>query len=102
MRLIWSKKAESRFYASAAYTSRKFGKSTALSFIEDILRQVELLCSFPKLGKIKSMLVGHRYEYRSLVVHPYFKLVYYINEKKETIMITNFFDTRQDPSKLTC
>ena len=43
----------------------------------------------------------HTYEYRSLVVHPYFKLIYYINVNKEKIVITNLWDVRQEPDKLT-
>jgi len=38
--------------------------------------------------------------YRSLVVHPHFKLVYYINEAKERIVITNFWDVRREPREL--
>lgn len=101
MKLIWYKRAEKRLYDSAAYSAREFGKAVADSFMKDVLRQAALLCNHPRLGKVEQSLASKRtHQYRSLVVHPYFKLIYYINEAKERIVITNLFDTRREPKQL--
>ena len=103
MQVIWTKRAMRRLSASVNYGRVEFGEATAIRFYQRVRSYDSLLAVNPRLGKVEQFLVSnYAHQYRSLVVHPDFKLVYYINEKKETIMITNFFDTRQDPSKLTC
>ena len=52
------------------------------------------------MGKVEKTLNKRLVEYRSFVIHPHFKLVYYVNEKKQCVVITYLFDTRQDPEKL--
>ena len=101
MKLIWHKRAEKHLFNSAAYTTREFGKATAESFLKDVFRQAALLCYHPQLGKVEPSLVSkHAHEYRSLVVHSFFKLIYYINVAKERIIITNFWDVRRNPQCL--
>ena len=101
MKLIWYKRAEKRLYESMVYTSKEFGKMVAESFMEDMLRQAALLCNHPRLGKVEPLLASkYAHEYRSLVVHPYFKLIYYINEEKGRVVITNLWDTRREPQTL--
>lgn len=102
MRLIWYKRAERRLHESAVYSAQEFGKAFAESFMKDVLGQATLLCNHPRIGKVEPLLVSkHAHQYRSLVVHPYFKLIYYINEAKERIVITNFWDTRREPKQLS-
>lgn len=38
--------------------------------------------------------------YRSLVVHEHYKLIYYVDQKKELINIVAFWDTRREPLTL--
>lgn len=82
------------------YGVKEFGIRTAEKMMHQIDYCVLLLSLNPKLGKVEPILVGHRYEYRSLVVHPHFKLIYYINKDKDRIVITNLWDTRQEPQAL--
>lgn len=74
----------------------QFGIRIADRMMYHIYYCVLLLSQNPRSRKVEPLLVGRRYEYRSLVVHPHFKLIYYINEAKEKIVITNFFDTRKN------
>ena len=53
------------------------------------------------MGKIEPELEGKAYEYRSIVVHEHFKLVYRVDEMHDTIYITAFWDVRQEPQRLT-
>lgn len=54
----------------------------------------------PYLGEVEQLLIGRRLEYRSLVIHKYAKLVYYVNEKKSALFIAALWDTRREPSAL--
>ena len=48
-----------------------------------------MLASHPHLGAIESLLENRRHAYRSLVVHQHFKLIYYIDEKKDCLLYTS-------------
>ena len=98
--VIYRSKARRDLYRVYVYGVNEFGIRTAEKMMQQIDYCVLLLSLNPKLGKVEPILVGHRYEYRSLVVHPHFKLVYYINEIKDRIVITNFWDTRREPQTL--
>lgn len=54
----------------------------------------------PYMGKVEKILEPRKMVYRSFVVHPHFKLIYYVNEKKQCVVITYLFDTRKNPDKL--
>ena len=62
-----------------------------------ILDRAESLVDFSERGQVQTNLLsldkGHRY-----VLEKHTKIIYRIEE--ETIYITDFFDTRQDPSKM--
>lgn len=101
MKYQWKKQAESQLRKNVAYCTKKFGKFIALHFIDIIEHQVNLLASHPHLGAIEPLLKDRQRSYRSLVVHKHFKLVYYIDEKKETLYIIALWDTRREPATLT-
>ena len=100
MTIKWKKRAEAEYQKYIVYCLDKFGHFATLRFLEKMDKQINLLEKFPHLGKVEPLLVGCCYNYRSLVVHPHFKLVYYINEAKERIVITNFWDVRREPREL--
>ena len=54
-----------------------------------------LLAANPRLGITEPLLAGRKREYRSIVVHKLFKLVYYV--KDETLYIAALWDTRREP-----
>ena len=102
MQIKWTKRALNRLESSVNYCQRNFGERVAIKYYQKVKRHTSLLVNNPHLGKIEHTLFSkHTYEYRSLVVHPYFKLIYYINVNKERIVITNLWDVRQEPDKLT-
>lgn len=50
------------------------------------------------MGKIEPLLAGRPQNFRSLVIHKHYKLIYYIDE--DTIYIAALIDTRADPDSL--
>ena len=101
MKYEWRKKAKAQLRKNATYCTKNFGKSVALHFIDRIDHQVNLLASHPHLGAIEALLEDRQRAYRSLVVHEHFKLVYYIDEKRDILYIVALWDTRREPARLT-
>lgn len=99
MNYEWRKSAEKQLERDIQYCIRTFGMKVALRFINSIDKQVDLLATNPYIGFIEPLLIGRRNEYRSLVVHKHYKLVYYI--KNNTLYITDLWDTRREPATLT-
>ena len=58
------------------------------------------IARFPRMAPIEETLMGLSETYRSLLVHPHFKLIYYIDEAAETIYIVDMWDVRRAPINL--
>lgn len=101
MTLQWHRQAEDELINAVGFCAKNFGKEVASDFLGNVDRQIYLLSAFPQMGKVEPILEGRHREYRSLVMHELFKLVYYINEKKQRIVIADLWDTRREPNKLS-
>lgn len=99
MVIKWKKRAKAEYQKLIIYCLHEFGPFTAFHFQEKIDNRLCLLENFPCMGKIEPLLLGRRYEYRSLVVHKRLKLIYYV--KDDVIYIANLWDTRKEPQRLT-
>lgn len=100
MQVKWTQRALKRLGIAVNYGLREFGETVAQQFYQKIKSFDPLLSTNPYMGKVEKILGNRQVEYRSLVIHPHFKLIYYVNEKKQCVIITYLFDTRQDPTKL--
>lgn len=100
MQVKWDKRAMKRLDKATEYGLYKFGEITSIRFYQKIRSYDSLLAEHPRLGKVEPLLIGRRFEYRSLVVHEHYKLIYYINEVKSRIVVSDFWDVRQEPQLL--
>lgn len=50
------------------------------------------------MGSIEESLQGMEYEYRKIVIKPYFKIIYRVDN--DVIYFIKIWDTRRDPSLL--
>ena len=97
MKVVISQKAQTDLTNILEYYKRKgllkYGRKVRARIILKSMRLKE----FPQLGQIEESLVelnmGHRY-----LVEDNYKIIYRIIE--DHVLITNVFDTRQDPSKM--
>lgn len=96
--VIWTKRANRERIATLTYGAKAFGKHAAGKLNERIESYVVLLVENPHLGGLEPLLAERRSEYRSLVVHEHYKLVYYI--KGKTLYVVDLGDTRREPAKL--
>jgi len=63
-----------------------------------ILNEIKRLLVFPQMASIEPILKEESEMFRSLVIEPYYKVVYYVD--RETIIVVDIWDCRQDPEKL--
>ena len=96
MQVTWNKKALTQLDAVMRYGSQEFGERTAQRLFARIMSYEPLLAANPRLGVAEPLLAGRKREYRSIVVHKLFKLVYYV--KGDTIYIAALWDTRREPA----
>lgn len=95
MRVIWDDDASEKLVNALEYGRNTFGERVMKKFYTRILDYEKLLQSNPGMGKKEPLLEKEPEGYRSLVVHPNYKLVYYVNG--DTIYIVDLWDTRREP-----
>lgn len=99
--VIWRKRAERQLDIATTQGCKLFGERIAAKFYWQVKRDSALLATHPHLGIVEPLLDDRRRNYRSLVVHEHFKLVYYIDEKQQTLYIVALWDTRCEPARLS-
>lgn len=101
MNIKWRRKAEARLDRASVYCAQMFGQRVAYKFLDSIAHQTLLLAANPYMGSLESLLAERSTPYRSLVVHEHYKIIYWVDEKKETLYVSDLWDTRQEPQSLT-
>ncbi len=98
MKVIIQKTAAQRIDRIYAYGESHFGTATAQKLHNRLMTALHLLEQQPCIGPVEPLLKGRKYSYRSLVVHEHYKLVYRIDENRQTIYIADVWDTRREPT----
>ncbi len=97
MIIIWSDFASETLRDIFQYHKKVAGKNIAQKLKDKIFHSTKQLIKYPNSGQTEESLVelkeGHRY-----LVFVNHKIVY--KKVKEGILITDIFDTRQDPIKI--
>lgn len=101
MKIIWQTEARSHMRAAFAYGKRAFGLRIAIRFREEVKKSTYRLSTHPYLGAKEPALSDYDISYRSLVIHPHYKLIYWIDEERDTVFIAALWDTRRNPDKLS-
>ena len=96
MKVIVQKAAARQISRVYTYGEQHFGKRAAEKTHARIVEALHLLAANPRLGVEEPLLAGRKRQYRSLVVHKLFKLVYYV--KDNTLYIAALWDTRREPA----
>jgi plasmid stabilization system protein ParE len=97
MKIIWSNLAMKAFKEIYQYHKIVASERIVLQIKSDIFSATKQLTNHAELGQIEPTLEqlkeGHRY-----LVSANYKIIYKI--VKEGVLITDLFDTRQDPAKM--
>ncbi|MBC8319240.1 MAG: type II toxin-antitoxin system RelE/ParE family toxin [Bacteroidetes bacterium] len=97
MRIIWSKFAAEELKEIFDYYKDIAGKSIAQRLRDKIFNSTRQLRNQPNSGQIEPTLSKLNEDHRYLVRGNY-KVIY--KKVEEGILITDIFDTRQDPKKI--
>ena len=92
MQVVWLDEAKVLFKEAISFGFLAFGEKAVIRFVDEVQRTNERLSVFPRLGKIEPALRGLKREYRSLVVHKNYKVIYYIDD--DMVFIASFWSTR--------
>lgn len=100
MQVIWQKDAQRELQKVLRYGKENFGIRVMERFYEQIGRYEVLLAANPYMGPLEPLLAERRTSYRSFVVHEHYKLIYWVDEEKEILYVSDLWDTRREPEGL--
>lgn len=86
VKVFWKPRAILHLRKQAEWYNDNMGSSAADKFWKAMIAAGDLLSSNPRLGKIEPVLHTSAHEYRSLIQHRDFKIIYYIEENKIQIV----------------
>lgn len=98
MQVVWLEEAKVLFKEAVSFGYLAFGERAVIRFVDEVQRANERLSAYPFLGKVEPALRGLGREYRSLVVHRNYKVIYYIDDDR--VFIASFWSTRCNPNNL--
>jgi plasmid stabilization system protein ParE len=96
----WTDVAEERLGDIFDYYLDTAGHNVAMKIVADIVNSSDSLKIMPLIVSIEENLAGRKFVYHSLIVSRIFKIVYFIDEKAECVMIATIWDCRRNPSRL--
>lgn len=77
----------------------RFGKKSTEKFLIRVKNCTRSLGNNPYMGKLEPLLEYLPLSLRTFVLHPYYKIVYYVNELENCIHVITLWDTRRDPEE---
>ena len=99
MRVIWNTEATRQLDLLLDYVGQEFGLRAMQKLYARLLSYEPLLAANPGMGRKEPLLENHPKGFRSIVVHKYCKLIYYVEE--DGIHIADLWDTRREPATQT-
>ncbi|WP_455591931.1 type II toxin-antitoxin system RelE/ParE family toxin [Bacteroides sp.] len=100
MRVEWKKRAVRQLENAVTYGQMVFGRKAAIKFYRQVKSNDSRLAENPYLGSSEPLFAHRKTQYRSLVVHEHYKLIYWVDEKKGILFISALLDVRREPDKL--
>jgi toxin ParE1/3/4 len=99
LKIFWTEFSKNSLELVYKYYKKEAGVRIAKKIISDLFNEVQILRKQAKIGQIEELLIDREEEFRYLVFKNY-KIIYWINHKKNQVEIVDVFDTRQNPVKL--
>ena len=99
--IVWTQSAlqtlELVYLQTLQYTKNE---RIAAKLHNKLIKEAEMLRTFPNAGNILNTSERETLCYRALVVDTNYKIIYYVDANKDVIIVT-VWDVRQNPDKLT-
>lgn len=100
MNILWEDGALDDFKQITTWFYNDRNSQAAEKFIDNVFHCIELLIQNPLMGHTEEFRNKKLSGYRSLVIHPHYKIVYKVNPNNTSLDITAIWDCRQDDKKL--
>lgn len=96
-------KAEQYYWNLLAHLYKTHSIESADKKSDDIIKMAMSLNGNPQRGRLEEDLAHYNKEFRALIYQitkrNTVKIIYFIDEVKKTVYVTDFFPTQQDPDK---
>jgi len=92
-KIRFTKKANKRFDEILTYVDRKFGRATAIKFIERTYSFFDVIVEHPQIGRLED----RQKDIYGFVLEKPVTIFYRFNDKE--VVVLNFFDNRMNPKK---
>jgi len=96
----WTSFAKNELKNIYDYYNKNVSTITANKIVDGITNDVTILEKHPKIGPIETLLESNTENFRFLLSKRNYKIIYWINLKKNSIEIVDVFDVRQNPIKI--
>ena len=100
LKIEWTDFSKEELYKIFDYHKNKASIKVAKKLILGIRNETLILTSTPKIGQKEILLNQSEKEYRYLVFRKY-KIIYRVDYSLGVVIITDVFDTRQNPIKIS-
>lgn len=97
MKIIWHEEAKKGRWDVSKYIRKCFGSKRMDVFVHEVHQSVQMLKQYPNIGPIDPLFEKRPATYRSIIIGGLSKMVYRIDEDRDTIHIVAFWDCRQEP-----
>ena len=97
MKAIWSEHAKTSLHSLEAYILKEFGELKRQEYMRQAEMTANRLEDFPNMGRLEPLLANRKKPYRSVLMTPKTKMIYYIDSDRDRIVIADCWDTRREP-----
>ena len=97
MKAIWAERAKTSLHSLEAYILKEFGETKRQEYMRQAETMANRLEEFPNMGRLEPLLAHRKKPYRSILITPKTKMIYYIDSNKNRIVIADCWDTRREP-----
>ena len=99
LNVVWSIYSEKEYINTLTYVRNELGIKAAYKLKAEVDKWISRISKNPEIAAQEELLVNEPILYRSVIVGKYNKVVYKYDE--ENIYVSDFWDMRREPSKLT-
>jgi plasmid stabilization system protein ParE len=100
LKIYWTDFSKSELHKIFDYYKETVSERIARKLVLGITQSLLKLQKQPNIGQREELLLDRKEEFRYLVYKNY-KVFYWFNKDADRIEITDIFDTRQNPVKIT-
>ena len=97
MKAIWSELAKTSLHSLEAHILKEFGEFKRQEYMQQAEMTANRLEEFPNMGRLEPLLAHRKKPYRSVLMTPKTKMIYYIDSDRDRIVIADCWDTRREP-----